>query len=153
MPGGVTIIETNVDRVGLTSWNQVNGRTNTFHISKVSDGWNILTSGWGFGWIHGIDVEILVPAFVLDVQNKPGVARPKVGANRASGIGGNRLRVRKRLGGLFHPDIPCPLERFDKGDKRTVWRDLRARNFRIAKEEITINQGWLLGPRLSCQRE
>src|SRR5207253_2541764 len=58
------------------------------------------------------------------------------------GLGGNGVRLVERLGGRLHPDVARPFERLEERDVLAVGRDLRARDLRVAEEEVAIDDRW-----------
>src|ERR1043165_5045693 len=54
---------------------------------------------------------------------------------------------------LLHPNVPRAFERLDKGDKRPIRRDLRARNLRITEEKLAVNYGRALRPNGGGKRD
>ena len=59
--------------------------------------------------------------------------------NRTRRVRSERLGLIERIFGAFDPDIPGSFERLYEGDELTVRGNLRAGDFRIAKEEFAVD--------------
>ena len=124
-----------------------------FYVGEISSCRHVLSCGGCVRRIDCVDVVVFVTGFVLDEEDVLAVARPEVTGDRSLCVGGDRLRVGERLGGLLHPDIAHAFERFDKGDEGAVRGDLRAGDLRITKEELAVNQRRTLRPHRRGERD
>jgi len=60
--------------------------------------------------------------------------------NLPSRLGGDGMSLVERLVDALHPDVPRAFERFQEGDESAVRREPRGRDFRIAEEQLTIDE-------------
>src|SRR5258707_13103576 len=94
--------------------------------------------------INGIDIEVLITAHILHVQNVLGIPAPEIARNRPRSLRTYRARRAEWIGRFLQPDISRALIGLKKGKVLPVWRDLCASNLYFAKEELTVDDRWLL---------
>jgi hypothetical protein len=89
---------------------------------------------------------VLVAALVLGVQDVLAVLAPEVGDHRLR-IGGHRAGGGERLLEPLDPDVADVAVRPDERDVPSVWRDLGARDLRIAEQRFAVEDRGKLGER------
>ena len=96
--------------------------------------------------VHRPDVEVLVAALVLHVENVAAVVAPEVTHDRPL-VGGEGLGRVEGFFALLDPDVAHILVRLHEGDPLSVGRDLGARDLWIAEEEFPVDQRREIGSR------
>ena len=149
VPGGIAVVEPDVDRVRVGLGHRVDEGPGAFRRGHVARRRHPLSGGGGSGRIDGVDVEVLVAALVLHVEDELAVLAPEVAGDRALGLGGDGPGRLEGLVDALDPDVARAVEGLDEGDVPAVGRELPADDLGIAEEELPVDERrrrWRLGP-------
>ncbi len=101
--------------------------------------------------IDGMNVPVLIPTLVLDVQDVLVVFSPEIRPNSAVTVLGHRAVV--FFTDRAYPDVKYAFVRRDIGQALAVGGNLRTGLVRIAENDISRNQRGQLGRRKACHQE
>jgi len=145
VPAGVAVVEADVEDVRLGAGCGKDYGAYFFEIGEGAGGRDSGLGVCGEGGVDGVDVEVLVAAGVLRVEEVFGVAAPEVATDGADGFGADGTGSAEGLAGLLDPDVARALVGLEEGDVLTVGRDLRAGDLDLSEEEGAVDDRRLLG--------
>src|SRR5206468_10566362 len=117
-------------------------RWNALGSGESARGRNVLDRGGRCGGIDCVDVEILVAALVLHIQDVLAVPTPEILRDRSLDVVGYELCGCVRIAEPLYPNVASVLVWLEEGDVASVGRDLRTGDLRIAEEELEVEKGW-----------
>src|SRR4029077_16343122 len=97
VPGLVTIVQTDIHDVRLTSRHGIWGYAHALDVGKISRRWDLRPGSWAIGRIHRVQIEVFIPSLVLHEKYVLAVATPKVPGNGPLCVIGDGARLIKRL--------------------------------------------------------
>ena len=139
VPGLVAVVDADVDRVGVRLWHILDHRPNAFGFGQVPRGRDRRACCGLVGGIYGVDVKVLIAAFVLYEQYVFSITRPEILPHRACLVVGHRTGRLKRLAHALDPDVHRAVQGFDEGNILAVGRDLGSGVFGIAEQKLAVN--------------
>ena len=140
VPCRVPIVQPDKNDVWLLGRYVVNESTDALRLGEIPRPRRVLPGRRTVVRVHRVDVEVLVAGLILNEQDVFAVPAPEVAADRPLGIGGHQLAGRERIPGLLHPDVAGVLVRLDERNELTIWRNLRAGNFRVSENQFTVDE-------------
>ena len=140
VPGLVAIVDPNVHDVRIVLRNIVDGGADSLGLSQIARGRNLLSRRRGGSRIDGVDVEVLVPALVLDEQDVLPVPAPEILGDRPLDVVRYKLRRRVWIAGALHPNVAGILVGFEEGDVAPVGRYLGAGDLRVTEEQLAVDE-------------
>ena len=145
MPGGIAIVETDVDRVGIGLGHGIDHRPGPLGGGQVAGFGSLLACGGRGCGIHGIDVVVLVAILVLDEEDLFAVPAPEEAGDGPLGISSDETPLGVGLPHFLDPDVPGLLPGLEEGNPLPVRGQLGAGDLRIAEELVPIDKGRKLG--------
>ncbi len=137
---GLPVIEADDDGVRGLLRHGIDQRPHFLQVGEVAGRGH---TGVGFHLsrrIDGVDVEILVAVLVLHIKDVAAVLAPEVPGHRPL-VCRHRAGLVERFLPLLHPDIAHLVVLTDKRDVFAVRRNLGTGDFRVAEEELPVDDG------------
>src|SRR5215469_11545552 len=148
VPGFVAIVQTDVDGIRIALRRCIQYQPHAFETGQIA-GRRRLGTGRGLGRrINRISIVVFISVVVLDVDDVLAVPAPEKSRDGTLAFGGQQSRRAERFIDSFHVNIAGVVPGLEKRNVLSIRRKFRSRNFRIAKDDVPVDQGW--SRRLIC---
>ncbi len=140
VPGGVPVVQPDVDRVGVALGQRVDLGACALRVRQVARGGRLLSGFRRGGRVDGPDVVVLVAVVVLDEEDPLAVARPEEAGDGPLRLRGDEVRFVIALGRPLDPDVPRVLPGLQEGNVHPVRRQPRGGDLRVAEEQLAVEE-------------
>src|SRR5580658_213694 len=145
VPAWIAVVQADVENVRLGLRHGEYFRAHALEVGERPGRWHAGTGVRRQRRVDRIDIEILIAARILGVQNVLGVVAPEIGADGTSRFRAHGPRRAERFVRPLHPNVARALVRLEKRYESAVGGDLCARDGDLAEEQVAVYQRRLFG--------
>src|SRR5207245_11416938 len=133
MPARIAVVQSDVDDVRLGSGQVIDHGSNALQVGQRARRWHTCYRIRCKRRVDRVDVEILIAAGILSIEDELRIMAPEISTHRPFGLGADGMRGAERFADLFHPDVACALIGLQKRNELSIRRNPLAAYFHLTE--------------------
>jgi hypothetical protein len=139
MPARIAVVRADIDDIRLGLGHGIDHGANALQVGQRARWRHPCDRIGGKRRVDRVDVEILIAAGVLPIEDELGFMAPEMSSDRTFDLGADGTRGDERFAGLLHPDVAGAVVGLQKRNELSIRRNPLAADVQLTEEQIPVD--------------